>query len=172
MDRMKWLMSNLIFPARYKSWKTSTSAKKRISQWERNKKWKKKVEKGKKERRKDREKKDRILQLYPLCMTTVIPYIQEADYNLHAFRLKCHSSPSQREGETERGSGFFGTMVSSGGGRVSVIAQEALVIDCDFLLRLLFFSVSPKVSHGTSYSYSITQMEIVLGSIRRTHFQC
>ncbi len=63
-------------------------------------------------------------------------------------------------------------MVSSGGGRVSVIAQEALVIDCDFLLQLLFFSVSPKVSHGTSYSYSITQMEIVLGTIRRTNVQC
>lgn len=43
-----------------------------------------------------------------------------------------------RKSETERGSGFFSTMVSAGGGRVSVIAREALVIDCDFLLWLLF----------------------------------
>ena len=67
-------------------------------------------------------------------MTTVVSYMQEADFN--RFGFKSHSSPSQ--GETERGSGFFGTMISFGGGRVSVIAREALVIDCDFLLRLLF----------------------------------
>lgn len=63
-------------------------------------------------------------------------------------------------------------MVSSGGGRESVIAREGLVIDCDFLLRLLFSLVSPEASHGTSYSYSIIQMKIVLGSRRRANFEC
>lgn len=58
-------------------------------------------------------------------------------------------------------------MVSSGRGRVSVIAREALVIDCDFLLQLLFSKVSPKASDGTSYSYAIIQMEMVLGNIWR-----
>lgn len=60
-----------------------------------------------------------------------------------------------RETKTERGNAFFGALVSSGGGRVSVIAREALFIDCDFLLQLLFSEVSPEVSEGTSYSYAI-----------------
>lgn len=48
-----------------------------------------------------RKKKDCILQLCALCMITIIPYMQEADFNLHAFRHKCHSSPSQRERQKE-----------------------------------------------------------------------
>ncbi len=60
-----------------------------------------KREESLKERKKERGQKDRILQLYQLCMT-VFPCMQEAEYNLHEFILKCHSSPSQREGERQR----------------------------------------------------------------------
>lgn len=64
------------------------------------------------------------------------PYMEESW--LHSACIQTQVSQLLRRRETERGSGFFGTMVSSGGERVSVIAREALVIDCDFLLWLLF----------------------------------
>lgn len=50
-----------------------------------------------------------------------------------------------------------------------MIAQEALVIDCDFLLLLLFPLVSPKASDSTSYTY-LQQESYVLTRFFLSHY--
>lgn len=85
MDTMKWLVSTDIST---KDTRIEEKVKKRkkVS----NTEWKR-----------EGKKKEYILQLSGLCMTTFIPSMREADFT-HVLTLKCSSSPSQRESGRDR----------------------------------------------------------------------